>query len=174
MPRNNLNKNKYRPKIFYLIFLAGWTAGFCGSCGDDKSDAAGLVILNEVACHGRDWVEIVNVSDTEQDLSGWYVADNKNKEGHQYKIPDGNLIQPGEYLVVKRQEGEEDGFSFGIGCGRDTVYLLDDKEAVVDQVDVGEVAYTDTWGHLPDLTGIWRETSSTPGRQNDVSLLVGM
>jgi hypothetical protein len=139
----------------------------CLSCGPGKSASSGLVVLNEVACHGRDWVEMVNISDTSQDISGWYISDKTSEESHLYALPTGTIIQASEYLIVKKQEGAEIGFPFGFACGEEAAYLLDTAEDIVDQVDVGDVAAGTTWGHLPNLTGIWRETYPTPGDENE-------
>lgn len=137
-----------------------------GSCGTGTSPAKGLVILNEIQCHGGDWVEIVNVSDSVQDLSAWSVADSLTKDGHQYQLPDGTVLQIGEYLIVREQNDTAAGFAFGIKCGEETVYLLDAGQGIVDEVETGSITYGNTWGRLPDLTGLWRETSATPGEPN--------
>jgi len=88
------------------------------------------------------------------------------KAEHDYPLPSGTLIQVGEYLVIKQQKDLEVGFAFGLSCGDETVYLLDNGKAVVDQVEIGNVAYSSTWGHLPDKFGLWRETCPTEGAEN--------
>lgn len=172
MPRFNLRTKMYFRKPLGLLLIAGTIAGWGSACGPEQSSKKGDVIINEVACNARDWVEIINVSDSDQDISGWFVADDLYKDRHQYQIPDDTILQTGakEYLVIKRQEGAEDGFNFGVGCGKDTVYLLDSEQAIVDQVDVGDVGYSNTWGRLPNITGIWRETLATAGKSNEPPL----
>jgi hypothetical protein len=83
------------------------------------------VILNEVGCHNRDFVEIVNRSGSTFDVSGWRVADHPGEDGHEYELPSGTALQVDEYFVVKKTEGLEAGFPFGLACGSDTAYLLD-------------------------------------------------
>jgi hypothetical protein len=138
------------------------------SCVREKSPSAGLVILNEVSCHKGDWVEIVNVSDDVQDISSWYIADHLFKDGHQYPLPDGTEIQPGEHLVVNKAENTtEEGFPFGLSCdNQESTYLLDSDKDIVDKVLIGPVDYGNSWGRLPDRTGVWRQTAQTPGEEN--------
>ncbi|NLH47105.1 MAG: hypothetical protein GX444_00730 [Myxococcales bacterium] len=135
---------------------------------DDSGDdtAGGTIVLNEIDCHGRDWVELVNTSAAEIDISGWYVADDLTEDGHQYEVPAGSVVQPDEHYVIKQEEDLEEGFTFGLKCAEDTVYLLDSSMNVMAQETIGEVPDGSTWGRLPDVTGDWQETSPTQGETN--------
>lgn len=137
----------------------------CGG-GADPNPGTGGVVLNEVDCHGRDWVEVVNRSAAAVDLSGWSVADDPAREGHQYALPAGSVVQAGGRLVVKQAEEPDPGFPFGIKCAKDTIYLVDAGGAVADQVAVGDAPSGSTWGRLPDATGTWQETWPTQGAVN--------
>lgn len=134
--------------------------------GPGSSPDRGKALLNEVDCHGRDWVEVVNTSGADLDVGGWALADDFTKDGHQYLLPSATILRRGERLVIRQQLDLESGFPFGIGCDKDTVYLLDAAEAVVDQVKPGPVAPGSTWGRLPDLADTWQETSPTAGGVN--------
>lgn len=46
----------------------------------------------------EDWIELYNSSDTEVDLSGWYLSDKENKP-EKWKIPPGTLIPAQGFLV---------------------------------------------------------------------------
>jgi hypothetical protein len=155
------------------VFCCSWTTfllAICASCGTEKSPQSGNVVLNEISCHGRDWIEIVNVTQAQLDISLWNVADNLSKEGHQYPLPSGTIIQPDEHLVIKQKKDFEAGFEFGLKCaGGETAYLLDADKAIVDEVEIGDAPYGSTWGHLPDLTGLWRVTAPTEGEANKAS-----
>jgi hypothetical protein len=161
---------QHYPKQWRLSFIVGFIIALCGSCGDGRSPAKSLVVLNEIKCYSRDWIEIVNVSGVLQDISSWYVADKPDKDGHQYQLPAGTVMQVDEYLVIKKKENLEVGFEFGFTCGEETAYLLDSNKAIVDQVDIGNIDYSNTWGRLPNITGIWRETYPTPGEENQPPL----
>jgi len=169
--RVHTSNRKRAVQLFTCLGMILTLFGLNG-CDTDTSPSEGLIILNEVACSAGDFVEIVNVSDEDQDISGWYVADNKYKAGHQYKIPDGTVLPPKEYLPIYKDDNGVTGFAFGIKCEGegiegDTIYLLDENKALVDQVEVGFVSYAKSWGRFPDLTGIWRETTSTPAKINE-------
>ena len=152
-----------------MAALAAFPA-FTVSCDWPTSAHSSKVIINEVNCHGRDWVEIVNVTTSAMDLGGWYVADKMGDSAHRYALPSGTQIQPGEHLVVRQEMYPEEGFPFGLKCSDeevDTVYLLDNEQAIVDRVTLSNVPYGITWGRLPDLTGLWRDTAPTEGEPNE-------
>lgn len=141
------------------------------SNGDDDDDtgSGGSIVLNEIDCHGRDWVELINTSSAALDLSGWYIADDLETEDHQYALPSGSVVAAGAYLVVKQEEDSETGFTFGLKCAGDTVYLLDADMNVIEQETIGDPPDGSTWGRLPDATGDWQETCPTQGSENQES-----
>ncbi len=136
--------------------------------GDYDVDTSALA-LNEVDCQGRDWVEIYNRSDEEIDISSWLVADDLDKSGHQYAIPSGTKIAAGGFYTAEQEDTEEAGFSFGIKCGADLVYLVAPGGAVVDQTSVPDLPDDTTWGRLPDGSGSWQQTIPTKNEANRVS-----
>ena len=150
--------------------------------GDSDYDLDGEVeapdttaVLNEIDCHGRDWVELANgSSELEADLSGWRIADHLTNEGHQYALPEGSIVEPNGYLVVKEERqldgGElEPGFTFGIKCNSDSIYLLAPNGGISDRTDVGDVPSGSTWGRMPDISGEWRLTIPTQGTPNQAA-----
>jgi len=151
---------------FCLLFAA------CGDDGKDEIQAdgdefpKGPIFMNEVDCHGRDWVEIGNRSDEDVDLGGWIFSDSLTDASHFYTIPAGSVVKPDGYLAVKQLKDTEAGFSFGIKCGKDTVYLLDANKDVKDKTALGEVAEGFTWGRLPNYTGSWQVTEPSQGEKN--------
>jgi|GEM_PF-5225411 len=169
---NIQKKDKTFSALSLLSALTAFLFLSCISCGSDKTEespSVGLVIINEAACQGRDWMEIVNVSAADVDISLWSVSDDLYKD-HKYFLPEGTLIQSGEYLVVKQQKDLEEGFAFGLKCAEETAYLFDADGALVDEVELGDPAYGSTWGRLPDLTGLWRETYPTEGDPNEETI----
>lgn len=133
--------------------------------GDYDIESSALA-LNEVDCQGRDWIEIYNKSDKDMDLSSWLVADELDTADHQYAIPSGTTITAGGYYTVKQEEDDEAGFTFGIKCGSDLVYLVAPGGAVVDQTSVPDLPEDTTWGRLPDGIGAWQETIPTQDEAN--------
>ncbi len=123
-----------------------------------------VVRLNEVDCHGREWVELVNVGDGAADLTGWVLTD--DLEDAEIAHPLDFVLDPGEIRQVEQQTRREDGFRFGIACGADVVRLVDPQGAVVDEVLMGEAPAAFSWGRLPDGEGDWTATDKTAEAPN--------
>ena len=86
---------------------------------------AGTIRVTEAVSEGDDWVEIMNVSDREVDLSGWYLLDEKDLPNETpHVLPAGTTLAPGEILQIT-------GMPFGLGKGdqarlfTDNGYLMD-------------------------------------------------
>jgi hypothetical protein len=121
--------------------------------------------LNEVACHGGEWIELVNRASHDADAGGWSLTDGDD-DSVPYVLPAGSMVAAGGHLVVRRQTPSADGLLFGLACGKDRVALLRPDGHEVDAVALpGALPYW-TWGRLPDATGAWTETLATPGATN--------
>ncbi len=166
-----------RLTIFAAVAMAiGAVTGATGCGGDggrtddggsdDVIHGDGDVRLNEIDCHGTDWIEIANPGDMVADIGGWYVTDSLDKSTHLYQIPESTIVRAGGYLVIKAATTERDGFSFGIKCDGESVYLLDPDKTVVDVTDMTAVPDGYTWGRSPDMTGGWAVTLPTQGSAN--------
>lgn len=130
------------------------TKGQRNACGN-------AVRINEVESDGGspgDWVELVNPTASDLDVSGIVVKD--DDDTHSYTIPAGTTIGAGGYLVV---EGVDLGFGLGDG---DTVRLFD-GDLLVDSTTWGAGHAATTWGRCPDVTGAFAVTAeSTKGATN--------
>ena len=137
------------------------------------------VRINEVDCHGNDWVELKNLTDADLDLSGWTVSDTADRvapQGHSWTLPAGTLLPASGFAVVLQEDVDTHvvGFPFGISCsGDDHVHLLRPDNSTADFVDVGAREFNDTWGRIPDGTGAWVHTLSTKGRENEEAIDAG-
>lgn len=114
----------------------------------------GSLALNEVSCHGDDWIEVIAL-DRPVDLGAWRVSDDRREPGQQ--LPQLTL-QPGELLLL-------DALSFNVGCD-ERIYLRDPSDAIVDEIAVGDPRRATAWGRLPDGQGAWALTDPTPGAPN--------
>lgn len=157
--------------LFTILFLS-FAFSACGGESNNSTDDSmtGKIVINEIDCYSRDWVELVNTTAAEIDISGFFVSDDPSKDDHIYELPKGTLIQPLEHLVIKQAKDSEPGFSFGIKCGADTLYFLNKAKSTIDQVKVGDAAEGNTWGRLPDMTGSWQETYPTESAANQAPL----
>ncbi|MEE0967492.1 MAG: lamin tail domain-containing protein [Bacilli bacterium] len=127
------------------------------------------ILINEVessdASGGNDWVEIINISDTDIDISGWYITDDKGKErvdeSSTYPLIENTTLKAGEVLVLE----ETVNFDFGLGTG-DTVTLYNAN---------GEQVDTYSWsGHAAGTysrtsTGEFVDQAPTKGAVNTIS-----
>ena len=122
-----------------------------------------VVSLNEVDCHGRDWIELANHAAVDADLTGWSVTDDLAEPGFAL---DGIVLPARGFDVAEQQTADEDGFTFGIACGTDTIYLRQPGDVVVDEVALPRLAAAFTWGRLPDRAGAWAENRKTKREPN--------
>lgn len=127
-------------------------------------------LLNEVGCHGDDFIELFNASmEHEADVSGYILADGTG-ESHQYVIPSGSVLPPQGRLLFSAKSLVLPGFPFGIQCGADTVSLRNAEGALVDSVALGLVMKGNTYSRLPDGSSVWAESSFTPNATNQPAL----
>jgi hypothetical protein len=74
----------------------------------------------------------------------------------------GTTIAAGGRLTIYAQTRREDGFTFGISCGNDAVYLFQADGTLLDDVLVGDYSAASTWGRLPDgLDGLFAANAPT-------------
>ncbi|HCU78729.1 MAG TPA: cell wall protein, partial [Microbacterium sp.] len=129
---------------------------------------ADAIRVNEIESSGGDpgdWVELVNTSDTDVDLGGWILKD--DKDDHALTIPAGTTIAAGGYTVIYT---DLPGDGFGLGNGDAARLFLPDGVTLVDSHSYPAHAQRTTWGRCPDGAGEFVETySSTPGAANDCS-----
>jgi hypothetical protein len=119
-----------------------------------------------------DWIELLNVSEKDVDLSGMYLTDKKDNP-RKWPFPEGTAIGPGEYLIVW---ADEDGdakpglhANFKLSSDGEVVNLIDSDErgnALLDSVTFGKQEPDAALGRLPDGKGAFRALQATPGGMN--------
>lgn len=116
------------------------------------------IIYDKVSGYTPDQVEIFNMGDVAVDLTGWDVADDKNRE----TLPAGLVIEPGEFFMLIN------GTHFGFGLGKgDEFHLYDASGVEVDGFAFENTAPLATWARCVDGTGEWQHaTVVTPGASN--------
>ncbi|MHC4212399.1 MAG: lamin tail domain-containing protein [Planctomycetota bacterium] len=75
----------------------------------------GNVVINELLSHSDappsvDWIELHNTTNTEIDISGWFLSDS-NSDPNKYQIANGTSIGPKDYIVFYED------LHFGSGSG---------------------------------------------------------
>lgn len=134
------------------------------------TESENKVFINEIesddANGGNDWIEIINIGDTDVNISNWFVSDDKGldrlTDGTIWKIPEGTLLGAGAVLVL------EEGIHFDFGLEKnDTASLYDSNNNLLDtHAYTGHAA--GTYSRVPDGTGDFVDQAATKGASNVV------
>jgi hypothetical protein len=119
-----------------------------------------------------DWIELMNVSNQEVDLSGIYLSD-KESDLRKWAIPKGTTLAPGAFLIVWADGDTADTpglhASFNLSKSGESVLLVDTDahgNAILDSLSFGEQKTDVSYGRYPDGTGkfmvLSTPTSLTP------------
>ena len=167
------NKNPSTSSDFVLTAeLDGVIAPVSG--GDDTR---ARIVINELlansdAAPGTDWLELYNPGPIPVDLNNVYLSDYRLGL-LRYKIPDGIVLQPGEFWAV-REGTPPDGFPFGLRFSGETIYVtaatndpVPEPVRVLDAVRYGSMEPEATFGRFPDGSDFFGLlTSATFGGPN--------
>ena len=127
---------------------------------EESDDPRARLVLNELlansdAAPGVDRIELYNPGPIAVDLSHVYLSDDP-AELLKYKVPDGLVLQPGEFWTVS--EGTPpDGMPFGLDFAGETVYVtaatgdaVPVPVRVIDAVRYGAMEPDVSFGRFPD------------------------
>lgn len=135
--------------------------------------ASTTIVINEVDCHGNDWIEIGNRSTRTIDISGWLLSDkalNSTAVGHVYTFPSGTRIAAKGRLVIQQSGTGNAHLGFGVDCVKGGTIKIGYRNgstlAEVDSVGVPPIAANTSYGRLPDLTGGFAQTAPTKSAAN--------
>ncbi|MEZ4462484.1 MAG: lamin tail domain-containing protein [bacterium] len=128
--------------------------------------AAGDVVINEVVASGApDWVELVNTTNVELDLSTLYLTDDAT-DLTKGSVPAGTLLPANGFVVIDIAD-ETVGFKIG---GDEALFLVAaDGTTILDQADWadGESPDGKSYGRIPDATGAFKTLDTpTPAQSN--------
>lgn len=96
-----------------------------------------------------DWIELYNPTDHAIDLKGYYLSDSKN-ELTKWAFPD-VCIESGGYLIVFCDGTLEEGTlhtNFLINAGKETIYLSDANENVIDSMKLEDQQCDISYGRM--------------------------
>lgn len=131
------------------------------------------IVINEVDCHGNDWIEIGNRSSQAINISGWLLSDkalDSTAPGHVYTFPAGTRIPAKGRFVVQQSGVGAAKLGFGVGCLKGGTikigYLNGSTISEIDSVSVPLIAPNTSYGRLPDLTGGFSQTAPTKNTAN--------
>ena len=89
--------------------------------------ATKTVVINEVDCHGNDWIELLNTSSESVDISNWLLTDKKlsvTNPLHIYRFPAGTVMAKKSRLIVEQTGVGDLQLPFGVGCLKGGVVRL--------------------------------------------------
>ena len=114
----------------------------------------------------EDWLEITNISQSELNLSGLYLSDNKY-ELSKWQMPDISLA-PNESIVIfasgEQSYGQYVHAPFSLSTG-ETLSISNQYNEIIDQIELVELKQDISYGLA---VGEWHYfPSPTPGKQND-------
>ena len=115
----------------------------------------------------EDWIELFNHGNTDIELSGMYLSDDKDNP-FKWKIPSGTIIKAGDYLIIWADEDEGDEglhANFKLSKGGEIISLIKDN-TIVDQIEFGPQVSEVSSGRLTGHTGKLENLSPTPGASN--------
>jgi len=108
-------------------------------CSVDAQPDLKKVIINEIFPdpeeneEENEWIEIINLSSSDIDLEGCFLADEnlfeKQDLGDYFVFDSDDEIEPGNFKVVERKD-----FDFGMNNGGEKVYFLDGEGGVLDKI----------------------------------------
>ncbi|NBU31998.1 MAG: lamin tail domain-containing protein [Actinobacteria bacterium] len=142
------------------------------------SAAVPSIVINEVDCHGNDWIELLNKSNNSVDISNWLLTDKKlsvTNPVHIYRFPDGTLLSAGARLVVQQTGVGNLQLPFGISCAKGGIVRLGQPISptsmiLVDSILVPITPAGASFGRIPDATGAAQFTVPTKGKKNQSAL----
>lgn len=111
-----------------------------------------------------DWIELYNFTDTQADLSGWYLSDDPSEKS--FSFPEGTVLEPDAYLVVPCAKGIAGAAPFGLSrSGGETVTLFFPDGTIADVVQTAAAEKNRAFARQEN--GEWIETAdATPGYPN--------
>lgn len=148
---------------------------------EKTGSAENTVFINEIessdADGGNDWIEIINSGQSDVDISGWFVVDDKGLErvlSYEVQtetpsgpveiagsIADGTVLGAGEILVL------EEGTDFDFGLGKEDEAVLYNADLQVMDRYSWTAHAKGTYSRVPDGTGDFTDQAPTKGTLND-------
>ena len=115
-----------------------------------------------------DYFELHNTTGAAIDLGGWFASDTVGQPT-KWRIPEGFVLQPGEYRIIyasglDRADASDPHANFGLSSEGESVLLADATGQVVDRVDFDLMKSDTAWSKTVD--GTWSMATPTPGAAN--------
>lgn len=134
--------------------------------------------INEVCSHNKssftdslgkasDWVELYNGSNSDIDLSGYGLSDNKDKP-MKFVFPSGTSIKKGQYLIIVLSKDKTDmselHTGFALSKSGESLLLSSPDGKVIQKIEIPALSEDSTYGRLTD--GSFSVMTPTPASAN--------
>jgi hypothetical protein len=147
------------------------------------SDLQSPVIINELMASNEttitdpqgefdDWIELHNITESQVDLSGWYLSDNPDNP-RKWEFPANSVIEANDYLIIW---ADEDGSapvglhaSFKLSGDGEflSLALPDDQDNhIMDQVEFGPQEQDISLGRVSSEEPVYENQVASPGEPN--------
>jgi hypothetical protein len=123
-----------------------------------------LIFINEIipnpeGTDDAEWLELKSIDLEPIDLSGFKLDDDEGGS-RPYKIPDGTIIAPGQFIIFKKSETK-----LAFNNTYDSARLLDPDGEIIFETSYDEVPEGAAWARGEDGNFKWT-TKLTPGAEN--------
>ncbi len=176
-------------KIIVICILAAALAPLFVACSALDSSEQGTLVVNEIVSSNTrslvdetlgtpDWIELYNAGNAPLDLSGYGVSDNM-RNLHKFVVPDGTVLEAGEYLVLYATSlGDDQTTSalvtnFGLSKSGDYLFITDSYFGLVVQMEIPPLYMDISYARANDGTYGYSGTP-TPGAENAEKLYASL
>jgi hypothetical protein len=162
----------------YLLFLI--ITAVSVSCEKEKDPLINKIVINELMAvnstivadqNGEfdDWFELFNLTESDIDISGYYLSDNDSKTS-KWKIPTKTLIKGNRYLVIwADKDTTQAGLhaNFKLSSGGEELVLSEPDLSVIDEISYPAQTSELSYSRVPDGTGSFRWQNPTYNKTNN-------
>ncbi len=117
-----------------------------------------------------EWVELYNLSQETQDLTGYYLEDEAGNsiEVELCRVNSQSLnLEASDFMVVYVNAGGEcNSHNFSLNNSGDTIYLYNSEDEIIDEVVYEGSEEDKSIARIPDGSGEWQDPVPTPGFPN--------
>lgn len=154
----------YAARSAWLSFPSHWrpSSEFHGSPGEPGLGPDNRVVVNEIVAEGPEGIELLNVSGTMVDVSGWFVSDS-SEDYRKYRLPTGLSLSSGARWVLGTTDFNSTTnplclVPFELNSQGDDIFLVQADLAgalirFVDRIEFGRSPQAGSIGRFPDGTG---------------------
>jgi hypothetical protein len=174
--KTGTDHNVVRSKVGLLVFALVALFGLLNPTTVHASEVS--VVINEVDCHGNDWVELFNRGSNAVDISEWILTDKKFSTKnllHLYKFPTGTSLASHAHLIVQQTGVGDLQLPFGISCAKGGIVRLGQPISptsitLIDELAVPIVPVHTTYGRAIDGSNTKEFTLPTKRTKNKTAL----